>query len=137
MRKFGLWAVLAIVLSFTSCVSNKDMTYLQGVEKEYAKYKDMTTTYSLKIGADDQLAISITSRDNKLISIFNNQTLIGSAEMLIQTNSDPDALIRMVASPKGTTEAALKSFELRIFLRPARRLSAWCRCVCPQPPPFA
>ena len=39
------------------------------------------------------------------------QTLKGSAEMLIQTNSDPDALIRMVASPKGTTEAALKSFE--------------------------
>lgn len=67
-----------MVISFTSCVSNKDMTYLQGVEQQYAQYRDMTTTYSLKIGADDQLAISITSRDNKLISIFNNQTLIGS-----------------------------------------------------------
>lgn len=37
------------------------------------------------------------------------QTLKGASEMLIQTKSDPDALIKMVASPKGTTEAALKS----------------------------
>lgn len=78
MRKLGFWGILIMVISFTSCVSNKDMTYLQGVEQQYAQYRDMTTTYSLKIGADDQLAISITSRDNKLISIFNNQTLIGS-----------------------------------------------------------
>lgn len=78
MRKFNLLAILVMVVSLSSCVSNKNMTYLQGVEKEYAQYKPMTTTYSLKIGADDQLAISITSRDSKLISIFNNQTLIGS-----------------------------------------------------------
>lgn len=78
MRKLGFLGILIMVISFTSCVSNKDMTYLQGVEQQYAQYRDMTTTYSLKIGADDQLAISITSRDNKLISIFNNQTLIGS-----------------------------------------------------------
>lgn len=78
MRKLGFLVILVMVVSFSSCVSNKDMTYLQGVDQQYAQYRDMTTTYSLKIGADDQLAISITSRDNKLISIFNNQTLIGS-----------------------------------------------------------
>lgn len=39
------------------------------------------------------------------------QTLKGSAEMLIHSKLDPDELIRMVASPKGTTEASLKSFE--------------------------
>lgn len=39
------------------------------------------------------------------------QTLKGSAEMLIHSKLDPDELIRMVASPKGTTEASLKSFD--------------------------
>ncbi len=38
-------------------------------------------------------------------------TLKGSAEMLISSNMMPDELIKMVASPKGTTEAALKSFD--------------------------
>lgn len=39
------------------------------------------------------------------------KTIKGSAEMLILSGKDPEELIRMVASPKGTTEAALKSFE--------------------------
>ena len=39
------------------------------------------------------------------------QTLKGSTEMLIHSDHDPDELIRMVTSPKGTTEAALKSFD--------------------------
>lgn len=38
-------------------------------------------------------------------------TLKGSAEMLISSNMMPDELIKMVASPNGTTEAALKSFD--------------------------
>lgn len=43
------------------------------------------------------------------------QTLKGSAEMLINSGEDPDTLIKMVASPKGTTEASLKSFEQNNF----------------------
>lgn len=43
------------------------------------------------------------------------QTLKGAAEMLLHSALDPDELIRMVASPKGTTEAALKSFEENHF----------------------
>lgn len=39
------------------------------------------------------------------------KTIKGAAEMLIHSELDADGLIKMVASPKGTTEAALKSFE--------------------------
>lgn len=39
------------------------------------------------------------------------KTLKGSAEMLINTEHSPEELIKMVASPKGTTEAALKSLQ--------------------------
>ncbi len=39
------------------------------------------------------------------------QTLKGSVEMLIKSNKSPDELIKMVASPGGTTLAAISSFE--------------------------
>ena len=43
------------------------------------------------------------------------QTLKGSTEMLLQSGYSPEELIKMVASPKGTTEASLKSFEQNHF----------------------
>lgn len=39
------------------------------------------------------------------------QTLKGSVEMLIKSGKSPDELVSMVASPGGTTLAAIKSFE--------------------------
>jgi len=39
------------------------------------------------------------------------QTMRGSVEMLTKSGFSPEELIKMVASPKGTTEAALKKFE--------------------------
>ncbi len=39
------------------------------------------------------------------------QTLRGSVEMLTKSGLSPEELIKMVASPKGTTEAAIKKFE--------------------------
>ncbi len=38
-------------------------------------------------------------------------TLIGSGELLKKYNPDADFLIKMVASPGGTTQAALSSFD--------------------------
>jgi pyrroline-5-carboxylate reductase len=43
------------------------------------------------------------------------QTLVGSAEMLLQPNASPDELIRMVSSPGGTTLAALDVFYQNDF----------------------
>lgn len=39
------------------------------------------------------------------------KTLIGTARMMMETGRSPDELVRMVASPGGTTEAALKGLE--------------------------
>ncbi len=39
------------------------------------------------------------------------QTIFGAAKMVKEDGKSPDELIRMVASPGGTTEAALKVFE--------------------------
>ncbi|MDI6799307.1 MAG: pyrroline-5-carboxylate reductase [Actinomycetota bacterium] len=43
------------------------------------------------------------------------QTMLGSAKMAKETNMSLEELIKMVASPSGTTEAALKSFEANGF----------------------
>lgn len=44
-----------------------------------------------------------------------NQTLKGSVEMLIKSGKTPDELIKMVASPGGTTLAAIASLEENSF----------------------
>lgn len=44
-----------------------------------------------------------------MLSIICNM-VVGSAEMLLKTGMLPDDMIKMVASPNGTTEAALKVF---------------------------
>ena len=45
------------------------------------------------------------------------KTIKGAAEMLISSELDADGLIKMVASPKGTTEAALNSFNNNEFCK--------------------
>lgn len=61
----------------TSCVSNKTMIYLQGATDTYAVPQEITQAFELRVQPDDQLAISVASKDVELIRPFNNTTLIG------------------------------------------------------------
>lgn len=49
--------------------------------------------------------------DRKTAAMLAGATAAGAGEMLVKFNTDTDYLIKMVASPGGTTEAALKQFE--------------------------
>lgn len=72
--------LLACALSLglmTSCVSNKKMIYLQGATQEYALPQDIAERFDLQVQPDDQLAISVASKDPELLMRFNNNTLIG------------------------------------------------------------
>ena len=71
-----LTCALCLVLT-TSCVSNKKMIYLQGATQEYAVPQSIKDYFELHIQPDDQLAISVSSKDVELIQRFNNNTLIG------------------------------------------------------------
>jgi len=51
--------------------------------------------------------------DNMLQIICN--MVVGSAELLLHNGMTPDEMIKVVASPKGTTEAALKVFAVSDF----------------------
>ena len=71
----------------TSCVSNKNMTYLQGADLQYAAPQDIGQEYSLTVQSDDQLAISVSSKDAELIEPFNTQTLIGGGSSSTYSNT--------------------------------------------------
>lgn len=61
----------------TSCISDKDMIYLQGATQSYALPQEINNYFELRVQTDDQLAISVTSKDVELLQRFNNNTLIG------------------------------------------------------------
>lgn len=71
-----LIAVTAIITS--SCVNNKEMIYLQGADSIYSNSVAINKDFQLLIQSDDQLAISITSRDLELLQQYNNSVLVGS-----------------------------------------------------------
>ena len=73
----GILCALIVALSMTSCVSNKEMTYLQGADSLYAVPQNISKSYGLVIQPDDELAISINTRDKSLTEQFDNNTLIG------------------------------------------------------------
>lgn len=60
------------------CVS-KDRLVLFQDSDDYLDAKRIASTYDIRIQADDQLAIAISSETKELVDIFNNKTFIGSA----------------------------------------------------------
>lgn len=74
-----LFALITAVLgSFSSCMSTKKIVYMQGADTLYAVPQEITQAFELEIQPDDELAISLASKNLKLIAPFNNNTLIGS-----------------------------------------------------------
>jgi len=68
---------VCLVSSVSSCVSDKKMIYLQGASEAYAVPKDLSAVFELKAEPDDQLAVSIASKDVELLQRFNYTTLVG------------------------------------------------------------
>ena len=82
---FYCFCLLAI---FSSCISDKKMIYLQGASEVYAVPKNLEANFELKVEPDDQLAISITSKDPELLQRFNNNTLVGGGNNpMVGTNT--------------------------------------------------
>ncbi|MCD8285158.1 MAG: polysaccharide biosynthesis/export family protein [Prevotellaceae bacterium] len=70
--------LVSLLASFSSCsISNKDFLYLQGADTLYAVPQDIKDAFELKIQPDDELAISIGSKNAELIEPFNNSFLVG------------------------------------------------------------
>ncbi len=78
IRHIRLFISIACVACMcASCVSSKDMIYLQGAKDTYAVPQEIAQAFELCVQPDDQLAISVASKKMELIVPFNNNTLIG------------------------------------------------------------
>lgn len=78
MKKVLLIIGIVASVFMTSCVNNKEMIYLQGADSIYARSLAINKDFQLLIQSDDELAISISSRDQELLAQFNNKVLVGS-----------------------------------------------------------
>ncbi len=65
---FGL-IMIAFTLFVSSCASQKEITYLQGVTNGYQQQG--MDTYEIKIRPDDMIAIMVNSKDPELSQMFN------------------------------------------------------------------
>ncbi len=70
--------VLAGGMLMTSCMSTKKIVYLQGADTLYAVPQEITQAFELQIQSDDELAISVASKNPELVKPFDTNTLIGS-----------------------------------------------------------
>lgn len=76
--KFASFVLMLVALFLLSgCVSRERYILFQDAD-DYQDAKRIATTYDIRIQADDQLAISIASKDKELVEVFNNQTFIGA-----------------------------------------------------------
>lgn len=65
------------VFCLSSCI-DKDRFVLFQDSDRYLDAKRIASTYDIRIQADDQLAIAISSEFKELVDVFNNKTYIGS-----------------------------------------------------------
>ena len=97
-------AVAVVMLVFASCVSNKEMTYLQGVDQMYSTPQSIDKDFGLVIQPDDELAISITSKTKELIDEFNNNVVIKSGSSSTSTGSQTAGMMYFYVGKDGTID---------------------------------
>lgn len=95
----GLFAASGSVVSLDECLMNKVISVNSSSPAYVYLLAKAMIDNAVEQGLDRCLATDLVYK-----------TIKGAAEMLIQSDLDADGLIKMVASPKGTTEAALNSF---------------------------
>ncbi len=71
-------ALLVAAVGVSSCMSTKKIVYMQGADAVYAVPQEITQAFELEIQPDDELAISVASKNPELVRPFDTKTLIGS-----------------------------------------------------------
>lgn len=79
--------MVVAMLWTTSCMSEKKIVYLQGADTLYSVPQQIQQVFELEIQPDDELAISVASKDPLLIQRFNNNTLIGGGSSSNYSNT--------------------------------------------------
>lgn len=67
-----------ILVGLVSCIPSKKMIYMQGAEELENNPQAIAQNYELKIVPDDQLLITVSSKDGELLELFANSQVLGS-----------------------------------------------------------
>jgi len=103
------WPVKEELMDAVTAVSGCGSAYFALLAKEMAKAGE-------KLGLDEKLAEELAV-----------QTLVGTGALLEKEKISPAELVKRVASPSGTTEAALKEFEAQEFSKTVEKALAAAR----------
>lgn len=68
-----------VLVGLVSCVPTKKMIYLQGADELENNPQKIAQNYELKIEPDDQLLITLYSKDGELLDIFANSQVLGNS----------------------------------------------------------
>ena len=96
MIKYASIVLVAFMfLPMTSCISEKKIVYLHGADTLYAVPKQIQQAFELEIQPDDELAVSVASKDKELIERFNNNTLIGGGSSAVSGSNTTNTTSRI------------------------------------------
>lgn len=79
MKYISRLLMAAMLVGMVSCVPSKKMIYLQGADELVKTPQTIAQDYELKIMPDDQLIITVSSKDGELLEIFGNSQVLGSS----------------------------------------------------------
>lgn len=68
-----------ILAGLVSCTPSKKMIYLQGADELANDPQTIVQNYELEITPDDQLLITVSSKDGELLELFANSEVLGSS----------------------------------------------------------
>ncbi len=68
-----------VLVGLVSCVPSKKMIYMQGADALNQNPQTIVQDFELKIEPDDQLLITVSSKDGELLEIFGNNQMLGSS----------------------------------------------------------
>lgn len=96
MKKPPITLGIFLILFCSSCVSTKDMVYLQGSKNSSKKFEVIAQNYEIKIQSDDLLSITLNSKDQELLEPFGNTLLFGtSAKASSQSSTTESTYFRV------------------------------------------
>lgn len=79
MRYISRVLMCIIFTGLVSCVPSKKMIYLQGADDLGNNPQTIAQNYELRIEPDDQLLITVSSKDGDLLDIFANSQVLGNS----------------------------------------------------------
>lgn len=79
MKYLSRALMFMVLVGLVSCVPTKKMIYLQGADELENNPQTIAQNYELRIEPDDQLLITVSSKDGELLDIFANSQTLGSS----------------------------------------------------------